>query len=104
MVYNECNLWAGIYKVQTFGTTQSIIAMVICRNKNHEHTEDEWSQGKGELLASMALWGKHRAMVEPWGFTGIKPQSRRAHGGRTNGDDYPGSNWVGFLGLDGKEF
>jgi len=21
MVYNECNLWAGIYKVQTFGTT-----------------------------------------------------------------------------------
>ena len=23
MVYNECNLWAGIYKVQTFGTTHS---------------------------------------------------------------------------------
>ena len=22
MVYNECNLRAGVYKVQTFGTTQ----------------------------------------------------------------------------------
>jgi len=38
MVYNECNLWAGIYKVQTFGTTQSILGyknsarkMVIAR-------------------------------------------------------------------------
>ena len=82
---------------------RSIIAMVICRNKNHEHTEDEWSREKGELLASMTLWGKHRAMVESWRFAGIEPQSRRAHGGRTNGDDYPGSNWVGFLRLDGKE-
>ena len=34
---------------------------------------------------------------------GSKPQSRRAHGGRTDGDDYPGSSWVGFLRLDGKE-
>ena len=28
---------------------------------------------------------------------------KRAHGGRRNGDDYPGSNCVGFLRLDGKE-
>ena len=52
--------------------------MVICRNKNHEHTEDEWSREKGELLASMTLWGKHKAMVESWRFTGIKPQSQES--------------------------
>ena len=28
MVYNECNLWAGIYKVQTFGTTQIPIRLI----------------------------------------------------------------------------
>ena len=50
---------------------RSIIAMVICRNKNHEHTEDEWSREKGKLLGSITLWGKHRAMVESWRFTGV---------------------------------
>ena len=29
MVYNECNLWAGIYKVQTFGTTHRIFKFII---------------------------------------------------------------------------
>jgi len=40
--------------------------MAICVGINHEHTEDEWSQGKkGELLGSMTLRGEyHRAMVE----------------------------------------
>jgi len=28
------------------------------------------------------------AMAEYWWFTGIEPQSRRAHGERTDGDDY----------------
>jgi hypothetical protein len=75
--------------------------MAICVGINHEYTEDEWSHGKGgELLGSV---GNRRAMVEPWGFAGINQQSRRAHGGRAHGDDYPGSNCVGFLRLDGKE-
>ncbi len=75
--------------------------MAICVGINHEYTEDEWSQGKkGELLGSV---GNRRAMVEPWGFAGIKPQSRRAHGGRTNGDDYLSrKQLVGFSRMDGR--
>ena len=35
---------------------------------------------------------------------GIKPQSHRAHRGRTDGDDYLSrKQLVGFLRLDGKE-
>ncbi len=79
--------------------------MAICVGINHEHTEDDWSQGKkGESLVSVTLWGKHRAMVEPWRFTGIEPQSRRAHGGRTDGGrlsrkQLGGLSQVGWKGI-----
>ena len=36
MVYNECNLWAGIYKVQTFGTTQIRYQWFIDLNSRKE--------------------------------------------------------------------
>ncbi|WP_273277841.1 MULTISPECIES: hypothetical protein [Methanothrix] len=34
---------------------------------------------------------------------GNRTTEAQRHRGRTNGDDYPGGNWVGFLRLDGKE-
>ena len=37
MVYNECNLRAGVYKVQTFGTTQAGTAFqFMCPNLEYK--------------------------------------------------------------------
>ena len=41
-------------------------------------------------------------MVESWGFTGIKPQSHRAHGVRTTETTIPEAIG-GFSRMDGKE-
>jgi len=41
MVYNECNLWAGIYKVQTFGTTQLLIRTPMCIDMGKTEEEEE---------------------------------------------------------------
>ena len=39
-----------------------------------------------QLLLSSAA-NNHSWIIKPWGYE-IKPQRQRAHGGRTDGDDY----------------
>ena len=64
--------------------------MAICRNQPRAHEGQMVSGEKGGNCS--ALWlcvGIVERWWNPGGLTGIEPQRRRAHGGRTNGDDYP---------------